>query len=218
MKVSYKTGGSKPRPGVNRSYDDPNASHDSQRPFNYDSDYVNEVPQSEPQQPAADVTTGATDTDKKTSKKKSKKNKKKDKEEAAVAESAAANATHQSRAQTAAATTTQNQSPAVSNRSHVRLSPDIDKHVPTGLTPPSSRKTSPAPSDHQYPSLTHHYPYTSTLQSHVAHTGARRKPPYQYPTQKASGYSYRASPSPHRHQQYTHNMNWTSSSRGESDT
>ena len=73
MKVSYKTGGSKPRPGVNRSYDDPNASHDSQRPFNYDSDYVNEVPQPESQQPAADVTTGATDTDKKTSKKKSKK-------------------------------------------------------------------------------------------------------------------------------------------------
>ena len=121
-------------------------------------------------------------------------------------------------ASTATKTTVHNpktRSPEVSSQSRVQRSPDIEKYVPTGLTPPSSRKASPAPSDHQYPSLAHQYPYTSTLQSH-ANYGAKRKAPYKYPTQTTSAYAYRASPSPHRRAPYVNNMNWTGSSRGDS--
>ena len=221
--MSYKTGGSKARPGIDKSHEvtgegyHSSTDKDSQR---YDSD------QAPP--PAAAASAGKT-SKKKGKDKQSKKDKKRQKE-TGLTEGPVDGGTVSILKPTPGARTDHAASPALSGRSgradtrdydspalSMRPSPDPSRRVPTGLTPPPVRRADTPPSDHQYPNISYQYPNSSTLRSNDQ---ARRARPYQYPNQRtadnkrADYIGLKLTP-----YGYPTNHNWTGSSRGgESDS
>ena len=169
QKVSYRTGGYKPRPviGQNRSFDSHNTSadKDSQRPIIYESDNGNDVSAvtiSSVQKPPA------SDEEKPKKGKTKKKKEKKRKEDTSLPE--AAN-------QDGGSVDTTEKSPSCSDVSHSR----------PAHRPPSPHKHSN--SQYQYPTRTstmksNANPYTDSHTAAPANWTAKRRPPYQYPTQR----------------------------------
>ena len=205
-KVSYRTGGFKPRPviGQNRSFDSSYATSiekDSQRPIIYESDNGNDVTATVSMTPTV---TSQKPVESEVGKKKKSKRKKEKREKPEV--KTELDGTGSEQVPTSPTLSAVSQSTSQSRQHHVHRAPSPHTHSNTHYQYPTRTSTLKSQNPSQL-SAPPHAPAT---------WGAKRRPPYQYPTQrrgdtnqhKQRPYGY---PSSYHHGTYY-------SSHGESDS